>query len=139
MGNREEVAEADYEWQAGQSVRSRASYLVHEVLAMLRADVFGESRELIRDAPVFFSAFLHVAVSHQILQFVVRPKTKHFFPSAYGLTLPEVCVSEQKEWLEFKPRGRGKDRGKFLDQVVWAAAHQVKCSLHADPSHHSRA
>lgn len=75
------------------------------------ADVF--------ETTIFFTVFLNQSPSHEILQFLVSTKTKHFFATADRVAGLEVLIHHLEKVV--KPEGLliGKYRYQFVCDVIW--------------------
>lgn len=71
------------------------------------------------ESAVFFTVFLNETTSHQILEFLVGTKAKHFFTAADCVASFQILVNNLKEII--KPEGLfiRKDSYQFVCYVIW--------------------
>jgi hypothetical protein len=75
----------------------------------------------IGDALVFFAGFLDLAVSHEVLEFIVSAQPQHFLAAAGGIPSPESRMNDAEKGFELIGFRARKGRHQLLSDVVGAA------------------
>jgi hypothetical protein len=61
-----------------------------------------QNEQGIGDALVFFAGFLDLAVSHEVLEFIVSAQPQHFLAAAGGIPSPESRVNDAEKGFELR-------------------------------------
>jgi hypothetical protein len=68
------------------------------------------------------AGFLHLALLHKILKFLVGAQSEHFLPTAGSIASPKSSVDDYEKRFEFVQFRVGKHCDQLLGDIVGAAA-----------------
>jgi len=80
-----------------------------------------QNEQGIGDALVFFAGFLDLAVSHEVLEFIVSAQPQHFLAAAGGIPSPESRMNDAEKGFELIGFRARKGRHQLLSDIVGAA------------------
>ena len=79
-------------WRASEGLGEKDGPFFPELLQTL-----AQNEQGIGDALVFFAGFLDLAVSHEVLEFIVSAQPQHFLAAAGGIPSPESRMNDAEK------------------------------------------